>query len=148
MSGALAEWVLAAGLPGLFAAGFLGATLVPVSSEVAFVAALAAGIPPASALVVATAGNTLGCALNYAIGWRGREAVEARLRASRVGRAALRWTERWGVAALLLSWLPVVGDPLTLAAGVGRVRPAVFFALVPLMRGLRYAALLAVPIGG
>lgn len=148
MNGVLAEWVLAAGVPGLGAAAFLGATLVPVSSEVAFVAALVAGMPPVTALAAATAGNTLGCALNYGIGWRGRERVEERLLAGRVGRAALRWSERWGVAALLLSWLPVVGDPLTLAAGAGRVRPALFFAVVPLVRGLRYAALLAVPTGG
>ena len=147
MSEALAEWVLVWGPAGLFGAAFVGATLVPVSSEVAFVAALAAGLAPASALVWATAGNTLGCALNYALGWFARDRVEPRLAASRVGRAALGWTERWGLAALALSWLPVVGDPLTLAAGVARVRPAWFFALVPLLRAARYAALLLVPTG-
>lgn len=143
MTESLAEWALAAGPAGLFAAAFLGATLLPVSSEVAFVAALAAGVPPLAALASATAGNTLGCALNYVLGWRGRDAVGARLASSRAGRAAMRWSERWGALALLLSWLPVVGDPLTLAAGVGRVRPLVFFSLVPLVRGLRYAALWA-----
>ncbi len=145
MTDALAGWALAAGPTGLFAAAVLGATLVPVSSEVAFVVAVLAGMPPPTALAAATAGNTLGCAVNYVIGRRGRDAVEARLASSRAGRAALRWSERWGAPALLLSWLPVVGDPLTLAAGVGRVRPAVFFALVPLVRGVRYAALL--PLG-
>jgi len=143
---ALAGWAMAAGPAGLFAAAVLGATLVPVSSEVAFVGSVLGGMPPATALIAATAGNTLGCAVNYVLGWRGRDAVEARLGTSRAGRAALRWSERWGAAALLLSWLPVVGDPLTLAAGVGRVRPAVFFTVVPLVRGLRYAALL--PLGG
>lgn len=146
MSNALAGWALAAGAPGLFAAAVLGATLVPVSSEVAFVLAVAAGLPAPTALVAATAGNTLGCTLNYVLGRRGRDAVGARLGQSRAGRAALRWTDRWGAPALALSWLPVVGDPLTLAAGVGRVRPAVFFTVVPLLRGLRYAALL--PLGG
>lgn len=148
MTDTLAHWALAAGGPGLGLAAFLGATLIPVSSEVAFVAAVAAGVPPGAALAWATAGNTLGCALNYGIGWRGRQAVESRLARSRSGQAALRWTERWGPLALLFSWLPVVGDPLTLAAGVGRVRPALFFTLVPLARGLRYAALLWVPTGG
>lgn len=147
MSHALAEWVLVWGPAGLFGAAFLGATLVPVSSEVAFVAALAAGMAPATALAWATAGNTLGCALNYALGWWGRDRVEPRLAASRAGRAALRWTDRWGLAALALSWLPVVGDPLTLAAGVARVRPAWFFGIVPLMRFARYAALVALPTG-
>lgn len=145
MSEELAAWVLAAGPAGLFAAAVLGATLVPVSSEVAFVAALRVGVPPGTALLAATAGNTLGCAINYAMGRAGRAAVGDRLQANRAGRAALRWTERWGAPALLLSWLPVVGDPLTLAAGVGRVRAWVFFTLVPLVRGVRYAALL--PLG-
>ena len=129
------------GGPGLFVAAFVGATLVPVSSEAAFVAALAAGLGAPSALAWATAGNSLGCALNYGLGWWGRDRVEPRLNASRAGRAALRWTERFGLAALALSWLPVVGDPLTLAAGVARVRPAVFAVVVVGLRFARYAAL-------
>ena len=127
--------------PGLFAAAFIGATLVPVSSEAVFVAALATGLPVSSALVWATAGNSLGCALNYGLGRWGRDRVEPRLLASRSGRTALRWTERAGIPALLLSWLPIVGDPLTLAAGVARVRPAVFAILVVSVRFARYAAL-------
>ncbi|GAB5535778.1 MAG: DedA family protein [Rubricoccaceae bacterium] len=133
----LALW----GGPGLFVAAFVGATLVPVSSEAAFVAALAAGFPAPAALAWATAGNSLGCALNYGLGWWGRDRVEARLMASRSGRTALRWTERAGVPALLLSWLPIIGDPLTLAAGVARVRPSVFAVLVVSVRFARYAAL-------
>ena len=141
----LADWVAVAGGPGLAAAAFVGATLVPVSSEVAFVAALRLGLRPETALIWATAGNTLGCAVNYALGRWGRERGGPRLAASRAGRAALRWTERFGVPALLLSWLPVVGDPLTLAAGVARVRAGVFLAITLAVRGLRYAAL--VPLG-
>ena len=142
MSPDLADWVQAYGAAGLAAAAFVGATLVPVSSEAAFVAAVAAGLAPATALVWATAGNTAGCLVNYALGRAARQSVGDRLRASRTGRAALGWTERWGTAALLLSWLPVVGDPLTLAAGVARVRPAVFVPLVAGLRLARYAALL------
>ena len=133
----LALW----GGPGLFVAAFVGATLVPISSEAAFVAVLATGFPVPSALAWATAGNSLGCALNYGLGRWSRDRIEPRLLASRSGRTALRWTERAGVPALLLSWLPVVGDPLTLAAGVARVRPVVFAALVVSLRFGRYAAL-------
>ena len=129
------------GGPGLFVAAFVGATLVPISSEAAFVAALATGLPVPSALAWATAGNSLGCALNYGLGWWGRARVEPRLARSRTGRAALRWTERFGGAALALSWLPVLGDPLTLAAGVARVRPLVFAVVVVALRFGRYAAL-------
>ncbi|MEO0556850.1 MAG: VTT domain-containing protein [Bacteroidota bacterium] len=129
------------GGPGLFVAAFVGATLVPISSEAAFVAVLASGYPVAPALVWATVGNSLGCALNYGLGRWSRDRIETRLMASRAGRTALRWTERAGVPALLLSWLPIVGDPLTLAAGVARVRPIVFATLVVSVRFGRYAAL-------
>lgn len=136
------DWVQAYGAWGLCAAAFVGATLVPVSSEAAFVAAVAAGLAPATALGWASLGNTAGCLVNYALGLGAREWVGDRLAASRSGRAALRWTERWGAPALALSWLPVIGDPLTLAAGVGRVPLAWFVPLVAGLRVARYAALL------
>ncbi len=142
MSPELVDWVQAYGAVGLCLAAFVGATLVPVSSEAAFVAAVAAGLAPSTALVWASLGNTLGCLVNYAMGRLARDRVGDRLQASRGGRAALRWTERWGVPALLLSWLPVVGDPLTVAAGVGRVPLAWFVPLVAGLRVARYAALL------
>ena len=139
---ALADWVQHYGAVGLGAAAFVGATLVPISSEAAFVAAVAAGLAPGTALVWATVGNTAGCLVNYALGRGARQWVGDKLQASRGGRAALRWTERWGLPALLLSWLPVVGDPLTLAAGVARVPLAWFVPLVAGLRLARYAALL------
>ena len=142
MSPEFAEWVQAYGPWGLCAAAFVGATLVPVSSEAAFVAAVAAGLAPTTALVWASAGNTAGCLVNYALGRGARQWVGDRLAASRSGRAALRWTERFGLPSLLLSWLPIVGDPLTLAAGVARVPLAWFVPLVAGLRVARYAALL------
>ena len=142
MSPELAEWVQAYGAWGLCAAAFVGATLVPVSSEAAFVAAVAAGLDAGTALAWASVGNTAGCLVNYALGRGARPWVEGRLAASRAGRAALRWTERFGLPALWLSWLPVVGDPLTLAAGVARVPLAWFVPLVAGLRVARYAALL------
>ena len=142
MSPELVDWVQAYGAVGLCAAAFLGATLVPVSSEAAFVAAVAAGLAPSTALLWASVGNTVGCLANYGVGWAARERVGDRLMESRSGRAALRWTERYGLPALLLSWLPVIGDPLTLAAGVGRIRLLWFVPLVAGLRVARYAALL------
>ncbi|MAQ93647.1 MAG: SNARE-like domain protein [Rhodothermaceae bacterium] len=142
MSPELVDWVQAYGAIGLCAAAFVGATLVPVSSEAAFVAAVAAGLAPSTALLWASVGNTVGCLVNYGIGWTARERVGDRLMGSRSGRAALRWTERYGLPALLLSWLPVIGDPLTLAAGVGRIRLLWFVPLVAGLRVARYAALL------
>ena len=142
MSPEVVEWVQMYGPAGLCAAAFVGATLVPVSSEAAFLAAVAAGMDPSVALLWASVGNTAGCLVNYAIGRLARERVGEKLAATRTGRAALRWTDRYGLPALLLSWLPIIGDPLTVAAGVGRVPLAGFVPLVAGLRVARYAALL------
>lgn len=142
MSPAVAEWVETYGAAGLCGAAFVGATLVPISSEAAFVAAVAAGLDPATALIWATIGNTAGCLVNYALGRAARTWVTDRLAASKAGRAALRWTERFGLPALALSWLPVIGDPLTLAAGVADVKLRWFLPIVAGLRLARYAALL------
>lgn len=143
MNDALAGWVEAAGGPGLAAAAWLGATLVPISSEAAFVAALRLGLAAPTALAWASAGNALGCGFNYALGRWGRRRLAAE--PSPGTARGLRWLERAGPWALLLSWLPVVGDPLTVAAGVARVRPVWFVALVVPLRVARYVAL--VPLG-
>ena len=127
--------------PALFGAAFAGATLLPLSSEAAFAGALAAGMPAGPALAWATAGNTLGCALNVALGRWARVRAEPRLRESPFGRRALGAVERWGGWSLGLSWLPVVGDPITVAAGVARVPLGLVAAVVPVLRWARYAAI-------
>lgn len=135
-------WGASFGLWELFFAAFLGATLVPVSSEAAFVFALGVGVEPLPALVVASAGNALGALTNYLLGALFAPRVERKLEASRSGRRALSWTRRWGRWSLLGSWLPIVGDPLCLAAGLVRV-PLWFFALVGIgTRVARYAVIL------
>lgn len=138
------EWVAEYGVWGLGVAAFLGATLVPVSSEVAFVAALKLGIPAWQVFVSASIGNALGATLNYGLGWLFGARVLAKLEASRSGRHALRWVERYGRWSLLGSWLPVVGDPLCLAAGLFRV-DLYFFVTVGIgTRLARYAVLVIV----
>lgn len=129
---------------GLFLSAFLAATLLPLSSEVVLAALLAGSTHSAAALVaVATAGNTLGALTNWGLG-RG----VARFRGWRwspVTRAqALRaeaWFQRYGVWALLLSWLPIVGDPLTVVAGVLRVGIVPFLLLVATGKAARYLAI-------
>ena len=118
------------------------ATLVPVSSEVAVVAALRMGMPGWEVFVSASVGNALGASLNYGLGWLFADRVREKLEASRGGRHALGWVERYGKWSLLGSWLPVVGDPLCLAAGLFRV-PFTFFVTVGLgTRIARYWVLL------
>ncbi len=126
----------------LFLTAFLAATLVPVSSEAAFVAALAAGVAPWHVFAVMSAGNALGALVTYGMGRAFAEKTRAKLSASRMGRRALAWSERHGAWALLGAWLPLVGDPLCLAAGLARVGVGPFVLLGIGTRVARYAVLL------
>ena len=98
----------------------------------------------ASQLVLsATAGNLLGSLLTYAMGRGGNELV--RRHWLRIDDQALQRAERgfsrWGLPTLLLAWLPIIGDPLCLLAGMLRVRLAWFLLLVGVGKFSRYAAL-------
>lgn len=134
-----------AALTGLFFAAFLAATLLPMQSEAVLVALQLAGRPPWLLVLVAGTGNVLGACVNWWLGrqverFRGRRwfpASPAQLRRAR------GWYARWGRWSLLLSWLPVVGDPLTLVAGVMREPLKTFVALVALAKFGRYAVLAA-----
>ncbi len=138
-----ARLVLEYGWLGLGAAAFVGATLAPVSSEAAVAAALGLGMPPWQVLLSASVGNALGASLNYGIGRLFTEKVTQRLERRRSGRRALGWMRRYGAWGLLGSWLPLVGDPICLAAGVLRLGAFPFVALGIGTRVLRYAAIVA-----
>ncbi len=103
-----------ASLWALFASAFVSSTILPGNSEIVLAAVIKAGsAPPAVAVALATLGNTLGGLTTYGIG---------RLLPSRLPEgAAVARVRRFGAAALLLSWLPIVGDALCAAAGWLRV---------------------------
>ena len=105
------------GLSSVFLVAFVSATLLPMGSE-PFVFGLVKLNPDLfwSAIVVATAGNTLGGALTWAMGYGAERAYE-HVKHKPMELRALRWLERFGAKACLLSWLPVVGDPLCAVAG-------------------------------
>ena len=130
----------------LFMSAFAASTILPMSSEVVLGALAASGTSDrALLLVVATAGNTLGAVVNWAIGryaasWRGRLPP---LDDAKFERAS-RWFRRWGIWCLLFSWLPVVGDPLTLVAGVLRTAFLPFVVLVLVGKAARYLFVLLV----
>ncbi|MEO3865703.1 YqaA family protein [Rheinheimera fenheensis] len=129
----------------LFFSGFIAATLFPASSEVLLLALQAQGYNLIWLFIAATAGNTLGSCVNWYLGWRLLDFQHKRW--FPVSPAALRRAQqqfqRYGSWSLLLAWLPVVGDPLTLVAGVLKVRFSVFLLLVLLGKATRYALLLA-----
>ncbi len=139
-----------AALVGLFVVAFGAASLLPAQSEPVFVGTLLAGFHPAWLVVaVASAGNTLGSCLNWLIG-RGVERFRGRAWFPVPDAALARatgWYRRWGRWSLLLSWAPVVGDPLTVVAGVLREPFWTFLALVALAKTGRYAALALIALG-
>ncbi|MCO5081328.1 MAG: DedA family protein [Rhizobiaceae bacterium] len=137
-------------LGGLFAAAFVAATIVPAQSEAVLAGLLAAGThSPALLVAVATVGNVLGAVLNWALG-RSVDRLRDRrwfpVSPSVLGRAS-GWYRRWGRWSLLLSWAPVGGDALTVAAGILREPFWSFVAIVAVAKAARYVAVAAATLG-
>ena len=138
---------------GLFMAALGAATLLPMQSETVLAGMLLSQAYPAAVLLsVATAGNVLGSILNWLLGRsiirlrhkRWFPASEAQLE------KAQRFYLKYGCWSLLLSWVPLIGDPLTLIAGVLREPLWRFVLIVTVAKGARYlvvAALVTHAIG-
>ncbi len=126
----------------LFVVSFIAGTIIPLSSEAALLAGIAAGVPRVEALVACSLGNCLACGVNYYLGLFVREKMQRKVEQSRSGRTTLSWMKRYGAWSLLGSWLPLVGDPLTIVAGLADIRLWVFVAVVFPLRILRYVAVL------
>lgn len=100
----------------LFGWSFAAATILPLGSEPAVVYLVARGFPLAPVIVVATLGNYLGACTTYAIGRGLRKRLEASRRTP--SPRATRLVAEYGAPALVLSWVPVIGDAIVAAAGV------------------------------
>ena len=130
---------------GLFLSALLAATVLPMSSEAVIATMSASGeYHTGTLLVVASIANTLGSLINWMLGryclhWQNRKWFP-------VGPAAMElatnWFNHYGLWSLLLAWMPIIGDPLTLLAGVLRVNLWVFLALVAISKTARYAVVL------
>lgn len=106
------------GLGAVFVVALVSATLLPMGSE-PVVLLLAKAQPEMfwPAILVATAGNTVGGAISWWMGWGAEKAYEAATHHSPRDQRVLGWLRRFGARACLLSWLPIVGDPLCALAG-------------------------------
>lgn len=134
-------------LLGLFAAALLAATLLPAQSEAVLVGlVLASGHSVWLLLAVATAGNVLGSIINWGLGRGLVHFADRRWFPTAPERLvqATRWYHRWGHWSLLASWVPIIGDPLTLVAGVLREPLWRFVLIVTLAKGGRYLALVLI----
>lgn len=128
----------------MFLAAFAAATLLPAQSEAVLVALiLAANQPVWVLLLVATVGNVLGSAVNWGMGRlliRFADRPWFPVSKPQMDKATA-WYARWGHWSLLASWVPVIGDPLTLVAGVLREPFWRFALIVTIAKGGRYLVL-------
>jgi len=122
----------------LFFSAFLAATLLPFSSEAAFLLALSNDMPALNAMLAASSGNILAILLNYALGYFLYEKTKTKLLSSPNGKKSLAFGEKYAYLALALSWLPLVGDPLTLVAGLLRLKFVWFVIIAGGLRVARY----------
>jgi len=135
---------------GLFLSAFGAATVLPLQSEALLVALLLSDAYSLWILLaLASIGNVLGALVNWLLG-RYLEHFRQRrwfpLSARRLEQAQ-GWYARYGRWSLLLSWLPIIGDPLTLIAGVMRESLWRFLLIVGLAKTARYAVLAALTLG-
>ncbi|MDX8409133.1 MAG: VTT domain-containing protein [Mariprofundales bacterium] len=132
----------------LFFSALLSSTLLPGGSEAMFLLRLHQGGDAEALLMIATIGNVLGSLITFAIGWAGNRY----LRHHTIGRwflpnsarlaQAERLFTRLGQPALLFAWLPLIGDPLCLLAGLLHLDWRRFLLLISLGKLARYAALI------
>lgn len=135
---------------GLFSIAFAAATVLPMQSEAALAGLLLSDTySPAVLIGVASVGNVLGSIVNWLLGrgigrFRDRKWFPASQ--AQLDRAA-SWYQRYGKWTLLLSWAPIIGDPLTVIAGVLREPLLSFVILVAIAKTGRYLAILALTTG-
>ena len=137
-------------LVGLFFSAFLSSTILPGSSEVVLFALAAQGdVSHWNLLAVATAGNTLGGMSSWVLGWVIALRYPLTELSKTAHRRAVERVQQWGSPILLLSWVPVIGDPLCVAAGWLRMSWMGALLFIGVGKALRYGVLLAlVPTSG
>jgi len=127
----------------LFFSSLIAATLFPLGSEVLLITLLTQGNNAAILWLVATLGNTLGSVINYALGYWASDYINKKYQDTKSWHQAQQAYNRYGSWSLLFAWLPIIGDPITLVAGLARTRFSLFIVLVLIGKGARYALLIA-----
>jgi membrane protein YqaA with SNARE-associated domain len=122
----------------LFVSAFLAATILPFSSEAAFLVAISNDMPIFNAMLSASAGNVLAIIFNYYLGYFLYEKTKTKLLRSKVGVKSLAFGHKYAYVALAFSFLPVVGDPITLVGGLLRLNFVWFVIIAGSLRVLRY----------
>lgn len=123
----------------LFISAFISATLFPLGSEALLVYNINEGYNIVYLLIFATIGNTLGSLFNYFLGLKGEEYLERKsyLKQNKIKKYK-EFFDKYGAYSLLLSWMPIIGDPITLVAGVLKYDFKKFLFLVAIAKFSRY----------
>ena len=128
----------------LFFSALIAATVFPAQSEMVLLYLVQQAAHPVWALVVvASIGNVLGAVINYALGYSVHRFKDRRwfpASPQQMDRAQAFYA-KWGRYSLLASWVPIIGDPITVVAGVLRDRFLVFLILVAIAKSGRYVVL-------
>jgi len=122
----------------LFTSCFLSATLIPFASELGLAAAIASGYDPVISVIVATIGNSLGGLTNYLLGMLGNPnwLKKSKLNPDKLQKY-IHYISQYGSLCALLSWVPIIGDPLLVILGFMRVKllpVAIYMVLGKLIR--------------
>jgi membrane protein YqaA with SNARE-associated domain len=125
----------------LLAISFLAATILPFSSELTLAGLIATSdYDNLLLLIAASFGNVLGSVVNWALGSYSRNLTTKKwfpFKETQIERSS-KWFRKFGKWSLLFAWVPVVGDPLTLVAGILRVKFIDFIILVAIGKVSRY----------
>ena len=125
----------------LFVISFLAATILPFSSELTLAGLMATSSYDNSLLlIVASFGNVLGSVVNWILGFYSRNLVIKKwfpFKETQIERSS-KWFNKFGRWSLLFAWIPIIGDPITLAAGLLRVKFIEFIILVTIGKVSRY----------
>ena len=125
----------------LFAISFLAATILPFSSELTLAGLIAtSNFDNLLLLIVASFGNILGSVVNWVFGFYSRNLTTKKwfpFKDKQIENSS-KWFSKFGKWSLLFAWVPIIGDPLTLVAGLLRVRFLDFIILVTIGKVSRY----------
>ena len=134
----IVEFIRNYGFFALIVLSFFSASILPFTTEGAITASLFSGVPPESVVIACSIGNIAACGTNYFIGtfffYPEKHHKKSMVKAQKLIR-------KYGGWSLLLSWTPILGDPLTFLSGVFRINFLKFSAIVYPLRIIRYIVL-------
>ena len=128
------------GLLSMFLLSFFASSILPIASEWLLITLILKGLNPLSVLFTATLGNYLGACTTYYIGYIGSDFLIKKLLRldEKTKNKAEKFYKKYGVYSLLMSWLPIIGDPLCIIAGMLKVKFLKFSFLVYVGKFIRY----------